>query len=362
MSATKSGISAPKVALATAVALSILGGAAAPVGAAAAGQEAPTAYEAIERTGVLAETASDSPGKLNGTSLSQGVTLDPVGSGLVKKAADPDLPDDPETSVISNEGTAGPGRPTMRISLPAADGQARTPAAAPGADTKTGRDSAGGGLLTSPTNLPQTEAAAQFLKDGVRMMTVINGPQAPTRTQYKLSLPAGAHLEEATASYSADQPMPEGDAPMTGYVIVSADDTVLGGIEAPWATDANGKHVPTRYELDGDNLIQIVDHAGAAYPVVADPKVSFGWWVYVRFSRKEVKKVSTRIGAGVAVASAVCNLIPSDKAKAFCLAVSGYSLVHLGNVFVKAAGKKCKVEVKWAYSPVYRTKQYSCKK
>ncbi len=61
-------------------------------------------------------------------------------------------------------------------------------------------------------------------------------------------------------------------------------------------------------------------------------------------------------------ARVVTPLIPSDKAKGLCLAVSGYGLVHLGNVFVRAAGKKCKVEVKWAYSPVYRAKQCSCKK
>ena len=46
---------------------------------------------------------------------------------------------------------------------------------------------------------------------------------------------------------------------------------VSGGIAAPWALDANGLSVSTRYELDGDTLVQIVEHHDAAYPVLADP-------------------------------------------------------------------------------------------
>lgn len=48
-----------------------------------------------------------------------------------------------------------------------------------------------------------------------------------------------------------------------------------GGIAAPWAFDAKGSPVSTRYELDGSTLIQIVEHHGATYPVIADP----AWFV-----------------------------------------------------------------------------------
>ncbi|MFF4283288.1 hypothetical protein ACFY0Z_31470 [Streptomyces kronopolitis] len=211
--------------------------------------------------------------------------------------------------------------------------------------------------------MKQTEAAVQSVQDGVRMMTVIKGPDAPKDTRYTLNLPAGTHLEEASPSYDADSARPEDDSdvPMTGYVIVGADDAVLGEIEAPWAKDANGKSVPTHYTLDGNQLTQTVDHAGAAYPVVADPTVSLGWWIYVRWSRGEVKSVQHKIGGGVAAATAVCQVVPNSVTKNACLALSGYTLVHLGTVFVRAAKKKCKVEVKWAYSPVYRTRIYACR-
>lgn len=45
------------------------------------------------------------------------------------------------------------------------------------------------------------------------------------------------------------------------------------------AVDANGAAVPTRYEIDGTTLTQVVEtDARTAYPVVADP--SCWWWVW----------------------------------------------------------------------------------
>jgi hypothetical protein len=52
----------------------------------------------------------------------------------------------------------------------------------------------------------------------------------------------------------------------------------LGVIAAPWARDANGRAIPTRYEIQGTTLVQVVDHRrpGVVYPVVADPNL-FSW-------------------------------------------------------------------------------------
>lgn len=50
----------------------------------------------------------------------------------------------------------------------------------------------------------------------------------------------------------------------------------LGGIEVPWAVDAAGRSLPSRFMIDGNTLIQITDvDASTAYPVVADPKMRF---------------------------------------------------------------------------------------
>ncbi|WP_229054804.1 hypothetical protein [Aeromicrobium sp. Leaf350] len=55
--------------------------------------------------------------------------------------------------------------------------------------------------------------------------------------------------------------------------VLAADGRVLGVSEAPWAVDADGIDVPTRYEVRGTTLVQVVEHRadGVAYPVVADP-------------------------------------------------------------------------------------------
>lgn len=61
-------------------------------------------------------------------------------------------------------------------------------------------------------------------------------------------------------------------------MIRSVEGNLIGGFTPAWATDANGNDVPTRYELNGSTLTQIVDHQSAdvAYPVVADPAYSRG--------------------------------------------------------------------------------------
>lgn len=48
---------------------------------------------------------------------------------------------------------------------------------------------------------------------------------------------------------------------------------LVGGFTAPWARDAAGAPVPTRYEVDGTTLTQVVDHRSGAfeYGITADP-------------------------------------------------------------------------------------------
>lgn len=59
-----------------------------------------------------------------------------------------------------------------------------------------------------------------------------------------------------------------------GAQIVDFEGAVKAYFEPAWATDAEGKSVPTRYVIDGNSLTQVVDHKcfeHVAYPVVADP-------------------------------------------------------------------------------------------
>ena len=71
-------------------------------------------------------------------------------------------------------------------------------------------------------------------------------------------------------------------------------------IAAPWAKDANGKNIPTSYEISGTMLTQKVDHAqgdDVTYPVVADPDVHWEWWgVAVKMSRGETLELNRLVG------------------------------------------------------------------
>lgn len=54
-------------------------------------------------------------------------------------------------------------------------------------------------------------------------------------------------------------------------------------VAPPWALDADGRSIPTHYEIDGGRLTQVVDTADTAdvtYPVVADPGVSVTYTQY----------------------------------------------------------------------------------
>jgi hypothetical protein len=91
--------------------------------------------------------------------------------------------------------------------------------------------------------------------EGVRVFTLMESAAAPSRLSYGLQLPSGWTLTEAAG----------------GFEITDVTGAVRFLIDAPWARDALGAPVPASYEVADGVLTLIVDHAGAAYPVVADP-------------------------------------------------------------------------------------------
>lgn len=122
----------------------------------------------------------------------------------------------------------------------------------------------------------------------VQIATVIDTPSAPTRYEYEIDLPTGATLIALDG----------------GARIVDDSGEILGVFDAPWARDANGAQVPTRYEVTGATLTQVVDHGIAfAYPVVADPTYTtytFYW------SKAQVREMYQ----GVQNINNICNWIP----------------------------------------------------
>ncbi|WP_412872119.1 DUF2599 domain-containing protein [Curtobacterium flaccumfaciens] len=90
--------------------------------------------------------------------------------------------------------------------------------------------------------------------------TTIDGASAPTEYSYPIAVdgaPAVLTVEDDGAVTVAD----------------TAGDVITHFL-TPWAVDAAGTDVPTRYEVHGNVLTQVVQHANATYPVVADPTSS----------------------------------------------------------------------------------------
>lgn len=155
------------------------------------------------------------------------------------------IPVDPAGTVAL---TGADGQPVLRLGLPDTPQQGDAAVAADG--TVTYDDPAG-----------KTALAVQALPDGVRAQTVIARPDAPTEYAYPLTLPPGGTL----------QPSDDG-----GFLVLDAAGSPTAQILAPWAKDAAGNQVPTRYQQRGPTIVQIVDHRqpGTTYPVVADPNVN----------------------------------------------------------------------------------------
>lgn len=112
------------------------------------------------------------------------------------------------------------------------------------------------GVVSYDNNNGSTTVPVVRADGSVQINTVIENAGAPRRYEYALDIPAGASMQEASGS----------------ILIVGVDGELVGGVAPAWATDANGTAVPTRYEVDGTTITQVVEHdATHTYPVVADP-------------------------------------------------------------------------------------------
>ncbi|WP_216396045.1 hypothetical protein, partial [Arcanobacterium phocae] len=101
-------------------------------------------------------------------------------------------------------------------------------------------------------------------EDSVQMLTTILDASAPTEYRYRIEMQAGQKLQMVDS----------------GPVVVSGNGDVDLIVRAPWAIDSHGNSVPTRFEVEGDVLTQIVDHhtlSADSYPVVADPVMVPAW-------------------------------------------------------------------------------------
>lgn len=110
---------------------------------------------------------------------------------------------------------------------------------------------------------------AYLSADGDGSITILqdraqaDGAVSPAQIQ---AVDLAAVLPEVTDADRAAQAQAAAAAEGTG-----SGPVVIGAFTAPWSVDANGTQLPSRYEVSGDQLTQVVDTSGAAFPVVSDP-------------------------------------------------------------------------------------------
>ncbi len=181
------------------------------------------------------------------------------------------------------------GAPDLAVSLPQLDGAEPAHLSDDGTVVYTSEDAA--------------SLAVQPLADGgTRFLSVLEDHSAPSAYDYVFE---GAQLELLD----------------DGSVSVTQDGVETARIDAPWALDAEGAAVPTRYVTKGDTLTQIVDHTSGdfSYPITADPHV-FKWWGHQfqmnnSATNKLIKVINAGAGAaGVAAALSAAGVISSPGA------------------------------------------------
>lgn len=124
-----------------------------------------------------------------------------------------------------------------------------------------------------------------ILKDGAFLaVVIIDAATDPTEYRFNGAIPDG-HIAKIESDGSV--------------AIADAFGNPAGGWAQPWAIDAAGVAVATSFRIDGTTLVQTVDHAGATYPVLADP--CGGWRKFFEC----VAAAGTVMGAAAACAGSV---------------------------------------------------------
>jgi hypothetical protein len=114
----------------------------------------------------------------------------------------------------------------------------------------------------------------------------IDAPSAPSQYSFAVASNSGQRVVLTPRADGA-------------ILVTSTSGRFVNLVQAPWAIDANGRHLKTSYRVVGDTITQTIDLAGAAFPVLADPSLSCGILnCTVQFNKNE-----THLIAAGAVAS-----------------------------------------------------------
>lgn len=177
----------------------------------------------------------------------------------------------------------------------------------------TGQDLRAPAHLSGLTIAPATDAGrrlrtlVQRSTDRVTVAAVLQPGQRTAR--FRLGLPEGQRLEPAQG----------------GGLAVLSGSNLVALVDAPWAVDAQGRRLATRYRVKGTTIVQEVDTRGATFPVVADPTVRTGFHIvpvfYVQYTWSETWWVKNHLPEGMISWALLCSR--TGEAAPFCAFYGG---------------------------------------
>lgn len=181
-------------------------------------------------------------------------------SNSAAQTATVDIPTDPIKGIKLSDGRGQ----IVTVGLPHASNSGKGDKTASGAVAYAGKGGSANAVI--PT------------VNGAQFMTIIEGRRATTRYDYALDLPKGATVQVSTNG---------------GAVVFDKANNLLGVMPAPWAKDAAGRAVKTRFTTDGKTLTQHVEHKvrSVTYPVTTDPYFMRWWGIEVQLDRRQTNLV-----------------------------------------------------------------------
>jgi hypothetical protein len=221
------------------------------------------------------------------------------------KGVSVEVPVDPSSGVVMDSASG----PSVTIGLPRAGSADNAVVVQPG--------------IVAYDNNDGSSTAVKTVADGsVQMINTISGPKAPKAFAYTVGAGQGQRVRLAVGG---------------GAEVADATGTIISIIDEPWAKDARGVAVKTHFSVQGNTLVQHVEHrAGMAYPVVSDPTVKRWYGRDVLFNRNATNNIMLGM-TGAAMASVfIPEPVLSKLAAASLIGLSGYaSWVYNRNGCVK---------------------------
>lgn len=255
--------------------------------------------EGVEATAALIERVAPDQGRVVIPTQTNAQASATIGDTEIVVPLDPAAP-------ITLDGTtdsAVAAVPALEITLPAE------------ATSTLGQVASDGTVVFAATD-GGASAAVQLLGDGsARLQTVTPDAAGPHEFTYTFGDGITPVLDEA-GSVELVQDLGNGVA------------MGVGTIEKPWASDASGEAVATKYRVEGDALVQVLEPGEAPrYPIVADPKVTKTWWnTTVYFSRGETNTIAF-VAGGI---GSVAVKIPEPTISKAVAAAAGLSVAYVG--------------------------------